>query len=92
MQVNKALPTSKGGVPKGDIGRDGEAGIREEHPSLKQCMAQARGEGCWRWGQHLEPSPWLQPAADAVGVDAEAVVVVGWDWQYRIKRIPLFSP
>lgn len=36
----------------------------------------AEREGCWHFGQHLEPSPWLQPAADAIGADAEAVVVV----------------
>lgn len=36
----------------------------------------AEREGCWHSGQHLEPSPWLQPVADAIGADAEAVVVV----------------
>lgn len=48
----------------------------ERQGSGESIWPYAGGEECWRWGQHLEPSPWLQPAADAVGADAEAVVVV----------------
>lgn len=48
----------------------------ERQGSGKIIWPYAEREGCWHSGQHLEPSPWLQPVADAIGADAEAVVVV----------------